>query len=54
MAATTGGRTALSAAITSAAAKAPRKSLTDAPGTIHAAPSSAVAETSQASSSRNT
>ena len=53
-AATIGGRTALSAASTNAAARASSKFPTDAPGTIFAASNNAAAETSQASSSRNT
>src|SRR5262245_38481007 len=53
MAATSGGRIAFSAAITTATTSAEPKSLMCAPGTIHAAPSSASADSNHATSRWN-
>ncbi len=50
-AAISGGTAAFSTAMTATASRAPKKSFTDAPGTINAAISSAAAETSHAKSS---
>ena len=51
-AAISGGRTAFRIAITAAATKAPQKLFTSAPGTIQAATSSAIVETSQVTTTR--